>query len=252
MRPPAIHAKLQVPDRPIPAKLSYSVRRHLIDEYQTGVAAMLPEQSLVIDLGGNKIRKRGNFNIEDFPVRVFYVNLVNDKKPDVISDVGQCGLADEVADSVIISEVLEHVPDPAKVLAEAYRILKPGGLLVATIPFMFHVHADPHDYGRYTHSWFAQALTNLGFEAIEITRQGGFFLTLAGMVKQATHELTRAGMPRFRPLRIVLKAISKFLQKSAKGWDLAVDRLGVYAKGNSIFSGSTTGYGITCRRPAKP
>ena len=40
----------------------------------------------------------------------------------------------QVFDTVIAAEVLEHVLDPEKVLAEVYKVLKPGGKLIVTVP----------------------------------------------------------------------------------------------------------------------
>lgn len=41
---------------------------------------------------------------------------------------------DESFDVVIISEVMEHIPDDKGVLAEMVRVLKPGGRIAITVP----------------------------------------------------------------------------------------------------------------------
>jgi SAM-dependent methyltransferase len=41
---------------------------------------------------------------------------------------------DEAFDSVLMSEVLEHIPEDARAVAEAYRVLKPGGVLAVSVP----------------------------------------------------------------------------------------------------------------------
>jgi SAM-dependent methyltransferase len=46
--------------------------------------------------------------------------------------------------------VLEHVPNPSKVINEIYRVLKPGGIVFSVIPFMQPFHASPFDYQRFT------------------------------------------------------------------------------------------------------
>ncbi|HEX5924238.1 MAG TPA: class I SAM-dependent methyltransferase [Baekduia sp.] len=67
---------------------------------------------------------------------------------------------DASVDVVLATETLEHVPDPAAFLAEARRVLRPGGRLILTVPFAARWHYIPHDYWRYTPS----SLRNL-FEA---------------------------------------------------------------------------------------
>ena len=56
-------------------------------------------------------------------------------------------LPDHFADAVVSCDVIEHLDDPARHVAEAFRILKPGGVLVITTPYRicetpapFHIH----------------------------------------------------------------------------------------------------------------
>jgi SAM-dependent methyltransferase len=53
----------------------------------------------------------------------------------VVTELDRTGLPDDCADLIIISEVLEHIIDPARVLAEIHRCLKPGGRLLLTVPW---------------------------------------------------------------------------------------------------------------------
>ena len=57
---------------------------------------------------------------------------------------------DGAFDAVLFTQVLEHVPEPARVLAELHRILRPGGTLYLTAPLVWELHELPHDYYRYT------------------------------------------------------------------------------------------------------
>lgn len=50
------------------------------------------------------------------------------------SDILALPYADATFDKIVLSEVLEHLPDDAGALAEVVRVLKPGGLLAITVP----------------------------------------------------------------------------------------------------------------------
>ncbi len=53
-------------------------------------------------------------------------------------------------DTIILSDVLEHIPNPNDVLTELKRILRPNGIVLMNVPFMYWVHEAPHDFYRYT------------------------------------------------------------------------------------------------------
>jgi len=54
------------------------------------------------------------------------------------------------ADSVILNQVLEHIDDFDTVLSEIARVLKSGGKLIISVPFIYHIHAEPNDYFRFS------------------------------------------------------------------------------------------------------
>jgi SAM-dependent methyltransferase len=70
---------------------------------------------------------------------------------------------DASVDVVLATETLEHVPEPAVFLAEARRVLRPGGRIVLTVPFAARWHYIPHDYWRYTPSSLRNLLAAAGF-----------------------------------------------------------------------------------------
>lgn len=96
------------------------------------------------------------------------INISDHKGVDAISDAAQVALHDNIFDAVICGEVLEYVCDPVPVLHEVYRLLKPGGKFFATVPFLFRIHADPHDYGRDTDYYWRENLGKVGFTVFEV------------------------------------------------------------------------------------
>lgn len=91
------------------------------------------------------LKKAGTF---DF----FSLDINPEKNPDIVCDV--CNMKgvieDNTYDVIVMMEVLEHIPDPSMAMAELKRILKPGGMLLGSTPFLFPIHDAPHDYYRYT------------------------------------------------------------------------------------------------------
>lgn len=70
-------------------------------------------------------------------------------------------------DVVVTFQTLEHVARPMALLPECRRVLRPGGVLFATVPFLFEGHGVPRDYRRWTRDGIAEDLTLAGFRDIE-------------------------------------------------------------------------------------
>jgi SAM-dependent methyltransferase len=69
---------------------------------------------------------------------------------DAFADCHELPFGDGVFDSVVCTQVLEHVTAPAHVLGEIARVLRPGGVLLLTAPMLWALHEEPYDYYRYT------------------------------------------------------------------------------------------------------
>lgn len=97
---------------------------------------------------------------------------------DVFADLtAALPLADGCADTVVAFQVMEHLPEPDHFLGECGRILRQGGTLLLTVPFMWQVHEAPHDYFRYTRHGLDYLLEKNGFGAVEIGENTGFWQT---------------------------------------------------------------------------
>ncbi len=105
-----------------------------------------------------------------------------EKRADVYADLRRLPIADESFDVVLCTQVLEHVPEPERVLSEAHRILRTGGTAVLTVPFMAAEHEEPHDYLRFTSYGITDLLTRCGFEAVSVKKQFGFWSAIGEMI----------------------------------------------------------------------
>jgi len=96
---------------------------------------------------------------------------------DVQLDASNLPFSNASFDVILMSEVIEHVPNAEKALAEINRVLKPGGLLLITWPFNYMMHEIPHDYVRYTEFGMERLLDKTGMRIENLFRRGNAFMT---------------------------------------------------------------------------
>ncbi|MBN1597143.1 MAG: class I SAM-dependent methyltransferase [Bacteroidales bacterium] len=82
---------------------------------------------------------------------------------------------DNSADLVLCTEVLEHVKNPQDVLNEFRRILKTGGKLFLTTPFVQYIHELPNDFFRYTPFALKEMAEKSGLQIEYFYDKGGIF-----------------------------------------------------------------------------
>jgi SAM-dependent methyltransferase len=99
-------------------------------------------------------------------------------------------LADRTFDTVVLSDVLEHIYEPKALLQESARILRPDGALVIGVPFMYWIHEAPHDYYRFTEHCIRRMLTDCGLEVIHFERVGGAFEVAADLFVKGVSEIS--------------------------------------------------------------
>jgi len=81
--------------------------------------------------------------------------------------------ADRSFDTILLSDVLEHIPTPERLWHEMARLLKPGGKLLLNVPFFYWLHEEPNDFYRYTKHALRCFAEATGFEVILIKEVGG-------------------------------------------------------------------------------
>jgi SAM-dependent methyltransferase len=106
-----------------------------------------------------------------------YVGMDNDAavKPDIVGDINNMPFPEEYFDSVLCTEVLEHLTEPEAGIRQINRVLKKNGYLYLTIPQEWCLHYEPRDYFRFTKYGIKYLLEKNGFEILAIERLGGVF-----------------------------------------------------------------------------
>lgn len=145
------------------------------DRWVRAQAARVPAGSRVLDVGAGSAPYRENFAHCEYRTHDFGKleagQLLNAgySRIDYVSDIATLPVEDASFDVVLCTEVLEHVPEPIRTVAELARILRPGGRLILTAPLGSGIHQEPfHFYGGYTPFWYQRFLQQAGFCDIAI------------------------------------------------------------------------------------
>lgn len=144
---------------------------------------------------------------------------------DIVSDITSIPVPDASFDTVLCSEVLEHIPNPVVAIQEFARVLKSGGFLLLTAPFCSLTHFAPHHFAsglnRY---WYEEHLPAMGLEIEEITPNGNWFEFMGQELSRARYVSRTFSSPLLGwfmlaasyPLRAALTLLSKWDRGSSQ------------------------------------
>lgn len=82
-------------------------------------------------------------------------------------------LPDASVDTVLMTDVLEHIREPDRLVAETFRVLRPGGRAIIGVPFLYWLHEEPHDHHRYSIHKLRDFAASHGFSVLEEHVNGG-------------------------------------------------------------------------------
>ena len=186
---------------------SYLVRRYVEELLQRYVPLM---SKYVLDAGcGEKPYLRFFPNAQlvgvDLPPSEIYPGSHKRAKADVFGDVCQLPFKDATFDGVLSTFVITHLAEPQKFFDEAYRVLRPNGILVVCERQMWHTYGIEADYWRFTANGLKLLAQRSGFEVVNVHPIGNFWLRLG---IKLTYSAARINGRRFRFIR---QPISQFL-----------------------------------------
>jgi SAM-dependent methyltransferase len=168
--------------------------------------------------------------------------------PDVIADALRLPLADSCADTILATELMEHLSCPDVFLSEAARVLRPGGRLICSVPFMEPVHEEPRDYFRFTSFGVEALLEMCGLSLAQKWNKGGWWsVTLGSFTSQALYGLlnpsSNLGTRKYNPVRMVLSLPLCAAAQLLAYWLDKVFKSGRYTLGYVIAATRTSSMG---------
>ena len=161
-----------------------------ITEFLMEQSKRLSKNTLLLDAGAGKcpykyIFKDSIYQSTDMPGG-FY-----DQPHDFECELHNMPKDDNSYDVVILTQVLEHVPDPEATLAEILRVLKPNGKLLLSVPLNGPLHGEPWHYFQFTHYGLDQLAKKTGFQISEIEKVGGAFWLIGKRLPVAFNKLLK-------------------------------------------------------------
>lgn len=178
--------------RAIKARLfgTYEVSRRNFEKFSREIASGQPGSRLVLMVGAGQKGMGTEVLYDDPDTTLIAFDIYPSPFTVFVADAHRIPVKSESVDAVCIQAVLEHVLDPARVVSEILRVLKPGGVVYAETPFMQQVHEGAADFTRFTelgHRWLFR-----DFDAIERGAIGGPGLSVYWTMKYFFRGLTRS------------------------------------------------------------
>ncbi len=102
-------------------------------------------------------------------------------------------LPDASFDTVLLSDVLEHIRKPQVLMNEMHRILGSGGRVILNVPFIKGIHEQPHDYHRFTRFALLSMAEEAGFEVTCLEPLGGMPEVLGDLFARMLRDLPFGG-----------------------------------------------------------
>lgn len=122
---------------------------------------------------------------------------------------GKLPFDDSCFDSVVLTDVLEHIVEPVIAMCEIARILRPGGKLIAGVPFFYRLHEQPHDYYRYTEFALRHFCKLGGLTVVSLDSYGGLPEVLFDLSSRVVELLPRPLARVLRPLHAIISPLCK-------------------------------------------
>lgn len=169
------------------------------------IADMMPNlNGTIIEIGATN---SGNHKRFANPNNEYILSNISNEEDCLYLDAMNMSLSNNSVDNFVSVAMLEHIPNPRKVISEIHRTLKPGGKLLIVVPFMFPFHAAPSDFFRFTDKGLAVMLKE--FDIIHAEALGNIFSTCALFLQKPFGWSTSSQKQQYKLAQIVMTMIKK-------------------------------------------
>lgn len=159
---------------------------------------------------------------------------------DVFGDAQRLPFRSERVDTVLCSEVIEHVPEPGLLLEEIHRVLRTGGTVILTAPSTFQLHLEPHDYFRFTKHGLAHLFAKAKLRVLQVKTRGFAPAAIGQSISSYLNDALVAD-PRTKQPRLWRAALVLPVCAVIQGVSLLLDRF-------STSDTLTVGYTVIARK----
>ncbi|GAB6058152.1 class I SAM-dependent methyltransferase [Desulfonatronum parangueonense] len=182
-------------------------------------------RGLMLDIGcGDAWLRRALFNEVqyiglDYPTTMA---LGYSGRPDIMADATMLPIASESVGTVVLINVLEHIAQPEKTIAEAARVLKPAGKCLLQVPFLYPMHDEPHDYHRWTRYGLLRLLEENSFNVEEIKHSSSPYAAAATLCSMALAKSIFDGLRQKSPIVLAAPLIFSLIPAvNLCGWGMS-------------------------------
>ena len=129
---------------------------------------------LTLEFGAVKNKNKTFSNFVKGKSKFEYTNIIKNKNLNIFySDLTtNLKIKNKKYNNILIFNVLEHLPKFDLAFSEMHRILKKGGYLIGSVPFIYQIHSAPNDYFRYSKDFLHLNLKNNKFKKIKVIPLG--------------------------------------------------------------------------------
>jgi SAM-dependent methyltransferase len=207
------------------------------EAWVSGKLAALPAGARLLDAGAGQLRYKKYCSHLKYVAQDFggydgqgdgagqHTGIWDTSGVDIRCDITAIPEPDASFDAILCVEVLEHVPAPTEALREFSRLLKPGGRLILTAPFVSMTHFAPyHYYSGFNRYFYEYHLPRFGFAVTELTPSGSYFEFLAQETRRLPSKTEAyTGRPWSLPEKalgaLLLALLQRIARHDSRSWE---------------------------------